>query len=322
MIARRILAVVALTCVLFSSSSAYGWHHWRGFYGVGPAYSWGGVYRHHWRPFHSFYSYRPLYHRPWIGYRPHVYHRPLYYSSYYVSPIYTTPIYMAPIYTTPIYTTPIYSAPIVPSCDPCEIPVCSSTPTYQDSIVDPQLQIQYSSSPTYQVASRSNWVDKAVDLIDDMVATGGYVEAEDACLQLIAVKNDLPADVYLRAGLLALQNGKSIESAADHFDHVQSLIGDRSMNDLLSKSFISSMQLQDNDALESHIQVASKSLLEDVSSAAKVTRFVSEDSNSVRVMKPAVQTNSDAFVVLETLLKVKGQDQLATAIKSKLEGSL
>ncbi len=330
------MTAVLVGLSVLPSNTAQAWHrHFLGAYGVnfynpaayvyaGPrfysSYTWAS-YPYAYRPFHHWHSFRPLHywHRPYVAYRPIV-------TSLYVSPIYYTPPvvhYTPPVtyYTAPITTCSpiIYTQPAASFSDDGCTTCSSNTAPSIDSSVDPQLQIQYQARPTYSVAKDAEWLNIAITMIDDMVSSGGYAEAELACEQLIAVREHVPASVYLRAGLLSLRNGKSISDAARYFHVAQQEIASKSTSDVLSSQFIDAMKLKDFDAIEADVQNASKLLLATGRDTPKV-RLTSETSTTVTVLKPtAVNFNSDAAVVLQTLLEVNGQKAKANEIRAALD---
>ncbi len=321
---RRLLVVVlaALSSIVCTNRADAWHHHFLGAYGASfysPAayvyarptfyhgYSWGGFYRP-WRPLHHWHAWRP--------YHTHLYVRPVVtypvYSSFYVSPIIQYPT----TYCSPI----VYQQPIVyDDCLTCSVTNDNTVPSVQlPPQPDPQLQLQYTAAPRYQIAKNDQWISIAVKLIDEMAVSGGYEEAQQACEQLIRVRDQVPAEIYARCGLLALMNGQSIQDAAVHFRAMQAAQPDIEFASVLSSDFVGALKLDDYEAIKGFIQDASRQLLA-TKSAPKI-RLTSDSSVEVTSLKPVtVEANSDAALVLDTLLRVNGKQEKADAIRSALQ---
>lgn len=346
MLNRFLATVLVGASSLLCSSSANAWHHhhhhshyYGGYGGYGLGYGFGSYYPsgfgYYSSPWYSSFSFNTGYwprYRAFHHYRPYyssyqVYSSPYYYSSYYPTTYYAPTYYSAPACQPVIqsYYTPTYN--VAPTLDCCSTTngsgVIQSSGAIQSEIstpVDPQLQIRNVSKSQYLIADKAEWVDTAVELIDQMAASGGLAEAEEACNHLITVRTNVPASIHLRAGLLALHNGKSFDVAATHFEQAAATQQIETTTAELSSQFASALQLDQYAQWEPQIQLASKKLLGDTNSNSSKIRLISDRSDSDATSEtPTIRRNNDAQVVLDAVLRVNGQSAKADQISQAIE---
>ncbi len=324
------LAAVTLFGSQTADATGYGYygHRWIGHHGVRlGGYGYRPIGYHYYRPSVSIYSYsayrHPLIarHRAWgwpnYAWRP-IYSVPViptYYTSY---STWSYPTYYSTYFPT-CYPTTYYQTPIVDSCNDCHDATTISPSSISYPIqAEPKITIDY--QQPYAIDQKAGWITVAIGLIDDMTARGALDEAETACQQLMSVRNNLPAELTLRAGLLAMTNGRPDAEVAQYF-RLASHNGQLDLQpNLLSSKFQTAMRLNQIDALNPFIQNASKTL---VSAKTKDEYFVGIDDNAIKkakVASPSASNNEfdDARVMLDTLLRVNGQSDKANVIRQAL----
>lgn len=336
MLNRFLAAALVGAGSLLGSSSAQAWHHHNHFYGAyGVGFYSPAAYAYS-SPWYSSFSFTTgywprhrLFHRhhyPYIAsYYRSAWFTPTYYSAYYPT-YYAVPVYnpvCQPIVTQSYYL-PSYDVPSVDCCSTIidnsgVIPSSGAVQTGVSAPVDPQLQIRNQPRSQYLIADKAAWVDTAVELIDQMAASGGLAEAEQSCEHLISVRNNVPASIHLRAGLLALRNGKSLDVAATHLQQAAQLQDVESTVTELSSDFSTALHIDQYAQWEPHIQSASKRLLGDEVASTSKIRLTSERSDSRTSPQSAIQPDDNARVILDTLLRVSGQSVKADQISQAME---
>ena len=190
----------------------------------------------------------------------------------------------------------------------------------EPAIVPTTLQVHTQSAKGYPIVAGSGWVGSALSLIDSMAEQDGLLAAEAACRQMIAVRDNLPAGVHLRAGLLGLMNGRTPQEVARDFRAAASE-GVRIGRNSVSPRFARALQLNDPATLEPFIQQAAKDLLAGDAGAIAAERLVSVDAAVATPAADSVQSlsaSSDTRMILDTLLRVSGQRAKADAIAAAL----
>lgn len=175
--------------------------------------------------------------RPGVVWVPNgIYYGP-YYSGYippyYLSPYSITPSFnyndaalgfgfqtTAPVYYSPMYSMPaFYSYPYTPLPNN-ELNSVVSSMSYRPNNAGyiPNRRPKKNSLANSQNQPDDGGVARGVEWIDDLVRQGAIEEALYACDRLIKSRETLPTGLYLRAGLLATAEAKSVEEIDAYFD--------------------------------------------------------------------------------------------------------